>query len=365
MDSIQCVIDAGAVGATPSNINAVSLFSPGSHDFSFWGNDTTGSQFCCAFDQVAEVGLIAIQGSLTNKDTIQAFDSGTSKQLTNLLPPGGGPDTFLVVDFRGMGGADIIVGTPHNQCILTLTGDAGADVIDTQATFGSNVSMGTGNDTLIGGPGPDFATGGPGTDILDGKAGDDSLFGCFSTPPCSGPDGPDTILGKANVDFLFGDEGADDIRGGTGGDTIFGDIDGDNLRGGDGPDTIDGGRGNDFIFGEGGIDTLLGSCDDDELNGGSEDDFLRGGARQDKLFGGSGNDTLCDGPGPGDVLEGNDGDDILWIDSVASNQPQIIDGGADVDTCGHSTWSAVFLQCENPPINVQPAGCPVDTSVCP
>ncbi|WP_138503218.1 RHS repeat-associated core domain-containing protein [Nostoc sp. PA-18-2419] len=131
---------------------------------------------------------------------------------------------------------------------LSNTG-SGDDVVNMTATigegnsynYGSNVSLGAGNDSIIGGSGRDAFFGEAGNDTLDGGA---------------------------DRDRLEGGDGNDILRGGVGDDNdssltvkSYG-----GLFGGAGNDTLDGGDGNDYLDPGTGVDSVIGGLGNDVLN---------------------------------------------------------------------------------------------------
>ncbi|MGJ5633070.1 calcium-binding protein [Nostoc sp. CALU 1950] len=128
---------------------------------------------------------------------------------------------------------------------LSNTG-SGNDVVNLSATvgdgsslnYGSNVSLGAGNDSIIGGSGRDAFFGEAGNDTLEGGADRDRL---------EGGDGNDILRGGA------GDDNDSSLTAnGRGG--LFGGAGNDTLDGGDGNDYLVGGVGNDILTGGGGAD---------------------------------------------------------------------------------------------------------------
>ena len=89
------------------------------------------------------------------------------------------------------------------------------------------ISMGAGNDTVIGSGLADIIDAGEGIDVVDGGAGDDDING--------GP-GPDLLSGGADSDFVFGGDGDDVLWSGSG----VPDGGAANLDGEGGQDTEDG-----------------------------------------------------------------------------------------------------------------------------
>ncbi|WP_299028274.1 Hint domain-containing protein [uncultured Sulfitobacter sp.] len=171
------------------------------------------------------------------------------------------------------------------------------------------------------------------------EQGDDTL---------NGDAGDDTLVGNGGADLLIGGSGDDSIFGGTENDTIWGDQadpTGANLTVGD--DTLDGGAGDDVLYGERGDDVLNGGDGEDALQGGAGNDDLSGEAGNDRLIGGSGADRMRGGAGNdtiladddatggaagasdpnfGDVIEGNEGSDVIY-----ANGSDTVDGGEDLD----------------------------------
>ena len=113
----------------------------------------------------------------------------------------------------------------------TLTGTAGADVLQ-----GADDRA----DTIQGLDGDDQLRGGGCNDTLNGNAGNDWL---------NGNQGDDTLRGGQGNDTIYGGQGNDTIYGDLGDDQLFGDLDDDAYvyRHGDGKDTISDSGGNDQI----------------------------------------------------------------------------------------------------------------------
>ncbi len=235
----------------------------------------------------------------------------------------------------------------------TVIGNSADNVITTQAGSDS-IRMGAGNDTGNGGEGADWIAGMSGDDLLSGSSGLDTLFGGAgqdlliggtAADLLSGGDGLDSLWGGTGHDDLFGGAGNDLLAGGSGYDTLWGNAGDDNLfggagndqlSGGAGLDTLRGGTGNDALYGGGdrdqlfggdGWDDLAGGDADDQLSGGNGHDRLNGGAGHDSLWGGNHNDTLFGGGGD-DLLEGGAGNDSL--DGYLNNDT--LRGGAGLDT---------------------------------
>jgi Ca2+-binding RTX toxin-like protein len=159
-----------------------------------------------------------------------------------------------------------IVGTPHDDVIVTQAGD-------------------------------DEIRGGGGRDTICSGDGDDTVFGGTSR------DDEGLDLGVDLGDFIKGGDGKDTIGGGPGNDTI---------DGGDGNDrALVGDEGDDHIFGGSGDDILLqGGQGNDEVDGQNGDDrAVYGGGDNDHVRGGAGNDTLAGEKGTNDDCQGGPGID--------------------------------------------------------
>jgi serralysin len=201
----------------------------------------------------------------------------------------------------------------------------------------SNLTAGSGNDTITGndldnvihgGAGDDTISGGGGTNTLYGEAGDDTLTAdaTSTNDTLIGGVGDDTYIVKsssavlveqpgegtdtaqicvsnytigANVEVAYLQPGVTSVTGNDTGMTIHGDK--------DTAATITGGSGND---------TLIGGDQADTLVGGGGNDTLRGGQGNDVLIGGAGNDTFAFARGDGNdiVHASTDGRDIVTFD---------------------------------------------------
>ncbi|MBD2202094.1 hypothetical protein H6G33_08800 [Calothrix sp. FACHB-1219] len=262
--------------------------------------------------------------------------------------------------------------TNFESISLTNTG-SGNDVVNLSATvgdggywnYGSEVRLGAGNDSVIGGTGTDAFYGEAGNDTLDGGADRDRL---------EGGDGNDILRGGA------GDDNGERLAAGV----VYG-----GLYGGAGNDTLDGGDGNDYLDPGTGVDSVIGGLGNDVLNlnlstvttaiavnytnttagtvtggttfreieqlflktgsandvvnlsatvgsGGSwnygsevrlgaGNDSVIGGTGTDALYGEAGNDTL-DGGADRDRLEGGDDNDILRGGAGDDNRERLVAG---------------------------------------
>lgn len=156
---------------------------------------------------------------LTQSGTSVMLDmpDGTHVTFLNMLTSGL-TSTNLFGDLNGVLTGLFSVSTPPTQPSITptMTGTAGADVLD-GGHDNDNIIMGLGgNDKITGHDGNDTLYGGDGNDTLYGYWGDDNLLGEI---------GNDILNGSAGNDRLTGGAGIDKLTGGSGHDTfVFTDI---------------------------------------------------------------------------------------------------------------------------------------------
>ncbi len=119
----------------------------------------------------------------------------------------------------------------------------------------------------------------------------------------------------------------------------------------EGNDTFDGLLGDDIVFAGDGNDTIAGGGGYDKLYGGSGDDSLNGGDGADKLKGDSGNDTMTGGAGADQFVfaayaatgSGNAGSDTITDFNVAQDRLSII-GGYSAQTLLNDTAYPNLIQ---------------------
>lgn len=148
-------------------------------------------------------------------------------------------------------------------------------------------------------------------------------------PSAAAGDGRDVLNGGAGDDQLYGGAGADTLDGGTGADALRGGLGNDILLF-DNLDTLDGGAGTDYANASGsgaGVSVGLLASALEGAWGSAFADTLdsRGLQFGTYLVGNGGNDTLYTGAGA-DVVNGGDGNDVLYIDQIDT-----FDGGAGTD----------------------------------
>jgi Ca2+-binding RTX toxin-like protein len=254
-----------------------------------------------------------------------------------------GNDTLL-----GGAGADTLIGSGGDDF---LDGQADDDVLD----------GGDGNDIFAGGTGTNLFYGGLGFDvaILTGLTqsyyidmalwfpggplivmGDNSLS---SIEGISLGDGNDTMVGTATKDWLGGGGGADFLTADAGNDTVIG---------GHGSDIVILGAGNDT--GYGGLShydaqTAGSASDVDYVYAGDGDDFIgNGGAGLDVLLGEAGNDTINDADGTFTYLFGGTGVNVMSSNSGVS----VFLSEGSTDTMSSNSGSAFYYRLANGASNV-------------
>ena len=152
-------------------------------------------------------------------------------------------------------------------------------------------------------------TGTNGPDVLTGTEGDDEIITL---------DGFDVVDALGGADIIRIGAGEKRILGGAGNDTFIFSVrptaSGSNFNGGDGVDTLDfSGLSTAFAFANGvtysGFERFIGSAFGDAFG-------LAGATVSLAFFGGGGNDTL-NGGSAADLIEGQDGDDLLVFSAGA------------------------------------------------
>lgn len=225
-------------------------------------------------------------------------------------------------------GIDVLFGVE----ILTLTGGASGNSIDTTGFTGDVILNGRGgNDILIAGAGNDRLNGGGGRDMIQGGAGHDRLRGQGSVDQLSGGAGRDTLDGGAGNDRIV-EEGDVDFAltgsqlTGLGTDLVIA-VEFATLKGGVSANDIDASAfaGAASLIGFGGNDTLTGGMSDDRLRGGAGRDVLRGQAGNDVLLGQGGSGDDLDGGDGADTIDGGAGRDVIHFDEVDTVINDVVD----------------------------------------
>ncbi|MEW6155801.1 MAG: hypothetical protein AB1813_00100 [Verrucomicrobiota bacterium] len=189
----------------------------------------------------------------------------------------------------GGDGLDILNGGDDHDTLIsadaTLDWNSGVLARIASLDFGSGH-----NEPLYGHAGNDILIGGSGSDTLYGSTGDDVLFGdhaelIYTNGALTTARSISTTIG--DVDVLYGEADNDRLIGGVGAETILFGADGNDVVIGDSGELTFGGgllvRAATYAPGDGAIDLL---------NGDNGDDVLFGGTAADTLYGASGNDVL-------------------------------------------------------------------------
>lgn len=199
----------------------------GDGTYSVWGEDETGTDFCCFIDDDSthNISTLVIVGTDYADQVVLTYSNRNIEHIDTNVFANDGADNLVGSDdagsmdsLFGMDGANTIVGNDGDD---TLTGYGHMDDIE-------------GND------GDDYIGGGDGDDTLDGGDGADIIYGGYDD---------DTIDGGAGADTIYGESGLDSIIGGSQGDTLDGGYNDDVINGGDGNDTLIGGLGADILCG--------------------------------------------------------------------------------------------------------------------
>ena len=183
-----------------------------------------------------------------------------------------------------------------------------------------NYIAGTGDDVVTGNAAANSLEGGAGNDILHGLGGNDTLNGGPGADTLDGGPGSDTAsYQNSGAGVLVRLHDARAVK--------LGDAEGDTLTD---IEHLVGSEFNDTLAGDGEDNILEGRNGDDVLYGGPAggDDTMSGGNGDDRVFGGRGNDILTGGEGS-DYLKGGPGEDILIVDG---NDMDVLYGGPDQDT---------------------------------
>ena len=236
----------------------------------------------------------------------------------------------------------------------TINLGSGNDVVTGNATAGTTINGGAGNNTLTGGTGNDSLVGGTGNDTLIGGGGYDSFNPGIGSNVINGTGAgndnytltPRTVAGS-DLDTVIGNTtGSNNLLLSTfaNGLTI-------NLQA-TGPQTVDPitgyrldvstglykglylGSGNDVVTGNATVGTIIsGGGGNNILTGGTGSDNLVGGAGNDTLIGGGGNDTFNPGTGNNVINGSAAGNDTYTL------TPRTV-AGSDMDTViGNTTGS--------------------------
>jgi len=318
-------------------------------------------------DMLDVSGMTDVAGDPVDTDDVIVTDDGAGNAL--LTFPNGESLTLMGVDPTEVDSPEELnaIGIPLPGVTGldgTVSGSAGADLIDAAYTGDPDGDMVDAGDAVVPGAAPDddIIEAGAGDDVVFAGVGDDDIFGGSGNDEIFAGEGDDMIDGGLGDDVITGGDGSDSVLGGDGNDSIdtsgpTGPLEGlpdrgypglypgdadptndmDTVDGGDGNDNITTGDDNDSIMGGAGDDTIDGGWDDDSIDGGTGNDYIVGGEGQDNIDGGDGDDTIyggLDGGAP-DALNLPDAIDLRpdnGLDTIhggAGND--IIDGGEGSD----------------------------------
>ncbi|WP_271271490.1 calcium-binding protein [Aliamphritea hakodatensis] len=158
--------------------------------------------------------------------------------------------------------------------------------------------------------------------IIDAANGNEGNEGSGDEGSGNGTTGNfDTVVvGSTAGEQLLGTNGTNLIQGLDGNDQIFGFAGNDQLEGGSGDDRLYGGNGSRTNSG------------DDVLIGGEGNDILVGEDGNDRLEGGAGNDHYYyyAGTGKDEIIDAEDGQDILFFNDVAPDRLSYHQDGSDL-----------------------------------
>ena len=233
----------------------------------------------------------------SDSDDVLRMGRGTSDHGLWFPVPG---DSLDVAAGAGDDTLEVISLDVSFAAVLTLSGDAGHDLIDAP---GAGVVV-----TINGGDGNDTLRGGVADDVINGDAGDDWVTGREGNDLLVGGTGSNILWESADVDYVL----SDTTLTGLGSDTLLG-IAEARLLGGNSDNHLDASAATIPVLlnGRGGDDTLLGGSGNDTLGGGAGADSIVAGPGHDRLMGqGSSLDSLSGGPGD-DTIDGGEGYDHL------------------------------------------------------
>jgi Ca2+-binding RTX toxin-like protein len=290
------------------------------------------------------------------------FNNGTADDVMNVAPLVGTPGAHR---FNRVGAAieiDIAASTER----LNINAFSGADTLTSAAgtTLSTTIDAGPGNDTITTGGGADLIQGGTGVDTLNGGAGGDRILGNPGNDTMNGNAGDDTLVwnnGDGN-DQMNGDDGLDKIENNLG---AANDVSALSVTGGkvhyartNNPFTLDVASSEVFQLNTfGGDDTLttgpgLGALIAVVADAGSGNDMFTGGDESTTYFGGLGDDWLDPGPGIGDAVDGQDGNDTLKVRDSAADLAR---GGAGMDNAT-ADLEDILVDVETKDVTAAPPG---------
>ena len=286
------------------------------------------------------------------------FNNGTADDVMDVAPLGGGAHRFHRV------GANIIIDIAASTERLNINAFSGNDSLISAAgtTIPTTIDAGPGNDTITTGDGADLVQGGTGADTLNGGNGGDRILGNPGNDTMNGQGGDDTLVwnnGDAD-DQMNGGDGLDRIENNLG---AANDVSALSVVGGkvrfartNAPFKLDVATSEVFELNTfGGDDTLttgpgLGALIAVVADAGSGNDTFTGGDEATTYYGGLGDDWLDPGPGIGDAVDGQDGNDTLKVRDSAADLAR---GGAGTDNAT-ADLEDILVDVENKDVTAAP-----------
>lgn len=253
-----------------------------------------------------------VRATLADGSTRTLWDVPDAQKTATVTTVSHGP----YVDTIMSSGQVALVARTTKGVLLNLSDIAAVQARATQAigNLGNDTLVGTdGNDWLIGVAGTDKFQAGDGSDMLvldaDDKQADIDAGAGVDTAVVADDRGVLLNLAQANLEVVYGGYGNDVFIGGGADNYVISAAAGDDL--------VIGGIADDVLNGEDGVDLI---------EGGKGDDLIRGGRDQDQLYGGDGNDVI-DGGLDDDTINAGAGNDVILV----SGGNDVIDGGSGID----------------------------------
>ena len=297
------------------------------------------------------------------------------------------------------GGTDLIFGRNGTNQIyadsVTSLQDAiqAANAGTATGLQGDLLTVGDGDNTIVGGSNDDLFVLGSGNDVVVMGSGNSSLFGGIQTIDASAnwsltsvssnviqfnniefnaegfnwsgpqpyygnyeyqgpPDGlgNDTIFGGSGDEYIELANGNDYVDLGSGNSSVYAGMGSDTIIAGTGADLVSGGGGTEYIYGGSGKDTLTGGDGNNTIIGGSGQSIITSASgptptyagatlEQNYVFGGSGNDVIYGSAG-NDTLIAGSGNTTIWGQS--GNEYIVGGSGNDLLSAGPSAGATVM-----------------------
>lgn len=340
-----------------------------------WGAQYTGTTGNDSYDPTVTISPTYIDNLNNSFNLTQGGNDVIATGTGNdTLVGGNGANTFIAGD----GLNNILAGDGNNQIyankqvdLATALGNRNGSV---SGGFGMLVSVGKGNNTVVGGSGNDFFLTGGGNNVIVAGAGKDTLFGGaqlsvhsgisvntsvasdWSSTNTNGVINPslgvtlnagksnDTIYGGTGDSYYFLSDGnnwldagggKDYIQSGKGSNIIYAGIGNDTIFGVGGSDFINLESGSDTVVLNGGNNTVIGGSGNNKISSGNEgtnwassaaaaNNYIYGGSGKTTIWGSGGNDTLIGGTGDAKIFGGNGNEYIVGGDGNVWMLPNLV-----------------------------------------